>query len=163
MRSSRREHPDEAASEPAAPPPSDAPAAVDPTPTSTTRRDVGFAIGALGLVGISVGTGYGVWALAKKEDYQTRWPGGVCAPETCAAAAEDAKHALERTSILSTLGFGVGAVGLVTGLYLVLTAPSWKTAPQQRAHRSRVGEIDGRGNRREFLTPHGYFRDERAQ
>jgi hypothetical protein len=108
--------------EPAAPP---APRAA-PAQPSTARRDVGLAIGALGIVGIGVGTGFGLWAVSKGDDYNARFPGGACQPQACEAAG-DAKRSLERTAIISTVGFGVGAVGLVTGLYLVLTSPSSNT------------------------------------
>jgi hypothetical protein len=111
-----------ASSEPAAPP---APPAAAPLPPSTARRDVGLAVGALGIVGIGVGTGFGLSAVSKKDDYDGRFPGGACLPEACDEAA-DAKRALDRTAIISTVAFGVGALGLVTGFYLVLTSSSSK-------------------------------------
>src|SRR5262249_44715246 len=67
-----------AAPEPAPPSPSTPQNTPEPAQPSTMRRDVGFAIGALGLVGIGVGTGYGLWALSQKDAYQ-QWSGG-CVP-----------------------------------------------------------------------------------
>jgi serine/threonine-protein kinase len=101
---------------------------------------VGFAIGALGLVGIGVGTGYGLWALSKKDAYQRDHPNGQC---TDCEAAENEKTSLERTSLISTLGFGVGAAGLVTGLYLVLTAPSTKSSTSVRFSPMLGGSVSG--------------------
>jgi hypothetical protein len=111
----------------AAPPPATAPAAAparDPEPTSTARRDIGFAIGAVGIVGIGIGTGYGLSALSKKNEYNDQWRGGACDTQPNCDAARDAKEQLDKAAIISTIGFVAGGIGVATGLYLVLTAPS---------------------------------------
>jgi hypothetical protein len=104
---------------------------------------VGFAIGALGIVGIGVGTGFGISALSQKDEYDSRWSGGLCrSPDNCAAATE-AKRSLDRTTLVSTIGFGVGAVGLITGLYLVLSTPSAKPPPAAVRVSPVLGETHG--------------------
>jgi hypothetical protein len=82
----------------------------------------------VGIVGIGIGAGYGLSALSKKNEYDRRWSGGSCGipPEDqsdCVEAA-DAKSALDRAAIISTIGLVAGGIGVATGLYLVLTAPS---------------------------------------
>jgi hypothetical protein len=108
----------------------------EPTSPSTTRRDVGFVIGAVGIVGLGIGAGYGLSALSKKNDYDDKWPGGNCSKNptdtnNCASAG-DAKRDLDKAAIISTIGFAAGAAGVATGLYLVLSAPSSQQASAVR-------------------------------
>jgi hypothetical protein len=93
------------------------------------RRTVGLVAGSIGLIGLGIGTGFGFRALHEKNTYDELC--NLPAPNNCPSQrnrdlAAEAKNELGKAEIVSTVGFALGAVGLATGLYLLLTAPSSK-------------------------------------
>jgi hypothetical protein len=115
------------------------PAAAEPGSKSTGRRDVGLAIGAVGVVGIGVGTIYGLLAFAKKQEIENKCPPSQgCPSQQEYNDALDAKAQRDAASTVATVAFAVGGIGVATGLYLVLTAPSSKDAT---AHNVRVSPM----------------------
>jgi hypothetical protein len=111
--------------EPPARPP---PAPPEPeAPPINVRRTLGFAVGAVGIVGLGVGTFFGVRTLQKRDESELHCVGSLC--DAQGVELLDDSHSM---STISTVGFAVGIVGIVTGTILVLTAPS-SPAPPKRA------------------------------
>lgn len=118
------------------------PAAPTPTPAATpivagtesapgrTQRIIGFATGGAGAVALLVG---GIVVLGAKGDYDnaTKTCGTSC-PHDATVTANDARDKANVGGII----FGIGAVALVTGVVLVLTAPSAK--PPSSAAKLRI-------------------------
>jgi hypothetical protein len=99
-------------------PPPAAPATVPP---ASGQKTAAYVVGALGLVGLGVGTAFGLAANGSNHtanDHCTR-PGGLC-DEQGVAAGED----VDRRATVSNVAFGLGAAALVGGVVLYFTAPS---------------------------------------
>jgi hypothetical protein len=90
---------------------------VRPTP-STAQRTAGWAVGGVGVAGILTGTVAGAIAYSKARSANDRCPGTDC---TDAGAVNDS-HAAGRAAVVSNVGFAVGAVGVLTGVVLLVTA-----------------------------------------
>jgi hypothetical protein len=89
-----------------------------PQPTSPDRT-AGFIVLGVGAAGIAVGTLFGVLALGAKSSLDS-----ACVPTkaSCPSSSQGDIDALHTDSIVSTVGWGVGAVGAALGVYLILTA-----------------------------------------
>lgn len=109
-------------------PPAAAPV-VDPYSSATrapsiTGRQIGALFtGGVGLAGLVLGTVSGVIVLQKKSIVQDHCNGLVCDAEGKAAA-----DSASLPGALSTVGFGLGGVGVATGLLLWLTEPAQPNA-----------------------------------
>jgi hypothetical protein len=88
-------------------------------PASSPNRTPGYIVLGVGAAGIAVGTIFGVLALGAKSSLDS-----ACVPTkaSCPSSSQADIDALHTDSILSTVGWGVGAVGAGLGLYLVLSA-----------------------------------------
>jgi hypothetical protein len=93
-----------------------------PPPAHPTRR-AAYVSGALGLVGLAVGTVAGVVALAKSNALKDRCQGNLCLGSERADA-----DAIRPYATVSTLGFAVGGVALATGTVLLALDPPWAHA-----------------------------------
>ena len=80
---------------------------------------VGLGVAALG---IGVGAMFGGLALGEKSALD-----GLCVDHTCNALEQHRIDRLQQDALVSTIGFGVGAVGLATAIYLFVTAPHAST------------------------------------
>jgi hypothetical protein len=91
-----------------------------PSPAPGHGREIAAysALGA-GVIGIGVGTVFGLMTLSKKSDADALCNSSVCRSQQGVDLQEDARSA----ATLSTVGFGVGLVGAAVGLYLFATAP----------------------------------------
>lgn len=78
----------------------------------------GYLVGSVGLAGLAFGGVTGALTLGKKNAIQKNCLGTHCNDEGKAAA--DSSKTL---GLMSTIGFGVGAAGLATGVVLLLSAP----------------------------------------
>jgi hypothetical protein len=111
--------------EPPPPPP--------PPSGSSGQRIAGFAVGAVGLVGLGVGVAFGVSAIGKKSDSNAA---GHCDSRNL---CDDIGLALRKEGInaatLSTVGFIVGGAALVGGVVLLITAPRSPSQGATAAHR----------------------------
>lgn len=87
-------------------------------PPSSAQRTVGYSLMGVGVVGLGVGAFFGVTAMNKKTERDDACVGG------CTQAGVDADRAGRTSGLVSTICVGVGAVGLATGIYLVLSTPS---------------------------------------
>jgi hypothetical protein len=97
-------------------PPSDAGA--PPPQRSSPSRVPAYAALGVGVIGLGVGTVFGISALSKKSDLDSNCSNKKC-PEDQQKTIDSAKTA----GTISTVGFIVGGVGVVAGGYLLL-APS---------------------------------------
>lgn len=96
---------------------------IDESPSAQTA---GILLGGVGLIGIGVGSYFGVQALGKRSDAEdkcTLGPGGDGCPQDAADLNQEAKDAAR----IANLGIGVGIVAVLAGTYLYLDG-----APKER-------------------------------
>lgn len=114
----------------------DAPKAPPPPPPKTTpkaapapvdegggipRRTLGFVAGGLGIVGLGVGSVFGILTFSSAGDADKACdPGDV----QCGQDRQDAYDAGQTSGLISTLAFGAGAALLGAGAFLVLMPDS---------------------------------------
>jgi hypothetical protein len=94
----------------------------EPVVVTTGLNDfqvVGYTLGALGLVGLTIGTIFGIVATV-----QTNAADEHCINTFCTQAGIDGHDRALAFAHISTIGFVVGGASLGTGIILVLTAPS---------------------------------------
>ena len=107
-----------------------------PTETrSSAQRTMGVVLGAAGVVGIGVGTFFGLRAFSKNGEAEDHCPNGICQDPQGPGLTDDAKNAATAANI----AFGVGLVALAGGVVLYLTAPSGDGTAQSGALHARVG------------------------
>ena len=93
----------------------------DASPAGGTRRTLAIVSGGVGLIGIGVGTYFGLKAMSKQDDYEKhRGADGRCLDVECETLSEEAHDA----GTLSTVGFAAGGALLAAGTVLWLTAPA---------------------------------------
>jgi len=90
----------------------DAPAS--PAPSADVERRPSHAASitafSIGAIGLAVGVVGGIGAISAKSDLDDQ-----CSGKTCPRSAEDDLDAFDRNGVLSTVGFAVGAAGLLAG------------------------------------------------
>jgi len=103
---------------PAAPPAALKPESPDPkSDAGGTLRTTGYVLGALGIVGLGVGTGLGVFAMGRASDaHAAGCQAGTC-PDAASAGKDRSAAALGNGS---TIGFVAGGALVASGLALVL-------------------------------------------
>lgn len=89
---------------------------------SGSRRTLGWVVGGVGVVSLGVGGYFGLRALSRWSDRNNACAGG-CTPEAKVAGDEAGTAAT-----ISTVGFGVGLVGIGVGTYLLLSSGGEKEA-----------------------------------
>lgn len=103
-------------------------AAPPPADTGTTEKSslayVGLGVGALGVVGLAVGTIFGLKASSKWSDAKA-----LCNPypTNCGTEGSNLGKDAKSAATVSTVGFIVGVVGVGTGAVLWFAAPDKKT------------------------------------
>ena len=106
---------------------------------SMSRRDVpalAYVAGGVGIAGITAGVVTGLMANSKYNDAERECADHRCAPGT---PGPDAVDAFRTWRMVSSVSYGVGAVGIAAGVVLWLTASS-------DAHAGQVGTIEPWGN-----------------
>jgi len=129
----------------AAPPPQKNSTTPDVVEGGSTARTLGYAIGVVGLVGLGVGSYFGIHAASQKSDADK-----LCSGMYCSQSGLDQQSDASASARISTIAFGVGIVGVAAGVVLILTAhPS---APKSGAHALSAPSIgaDARGIVGEF-------------
>ncbi|HMJ54755.1 MAG TPA: hypothetical protein VK540_21885 [Polyangiaceae bacterium] len=96
-------------------------------PSSSTRT-VGYVVGAVGIVALGIGAGFGVEALLKRQESDSFCKGATCSRQVGVDLNDDAA----RFANYANVGIGVGILGVALGTYLVLKkgaapAPSMAT------------------------------------
>ncbi len=93
----------------------------------STQRTIGYGLMGLGVVGLAVGTFFGVRALGTLEDADRHCEGRLCDPEGL-----DLYDDSKTQANISTVVFIASAAVLAGGVVLWLTAPSAKSAARTR-------------------------------
>lgn len=111
-----------------------------------TQRILGLSLGGVGIVGIGLGTVFGVGAISKKGEAED----AGCDDETCPDAVAGGLRDDARTSgTISTIAFAVGAAAAATGVVLYFTAPKAPPKEEEKpevAWRAGVAPLVGGGN-----------------
>jgi hypothetical protein len=96
-------------------------------PPGPGQKIAGAVIGGLGLVSVGVGAYFGVLAKSQKgkSDDHCNFAGGTCSP-----AGVDYMDDAKTSARVADITIGIGAVALIAGGYLLLTAPS--SSPKTR-------------------------------
>lgn len=94
--------------------------------SGSTQRTIGLVVGGLGVVGLVVGTAFGLSAMSKENDATEHHcnANDQCDPQGV-QLGKDAHSA----ATASTIAFAVGGVALAGGVILFLTAPKNTSAP----------------------------------
>lgn len=124
---------------PGASPPEPSPVVVDlgsPPAGDSSTASLGYALGGVGIAGLAVGGIAGVMALDKKSTSDE-----LCLPDGCEIGGEGeaARDSAQTLSVVSTVGWVVGAVGIGAGVYFILTSDDEET----RETVLRAGVVDG--------------------
>lgn len=104
----------------AKPAPPDAPAPAPETGVGPSRVPVYIAFG-VGAAGVAVGSIFGALALSQAGDVDDACPGGRCADDADVGPQSDAQDSARAKGWVSTVGFGVGLVGVAAGVVLLVT------------------------------------------
>jgi len=86
-----------------------------------TQKVLAIVAGGVGVVGLGIGTAFGVAAISQKSDAQRACPGDSVCPTQDAA---NKWNSAESSGNVSTVGFVVGSLGIVGAAVLWFTAPS---------------------------------------
>jgi serine/threonine-protein kinase len=85
---------------------------------SAHQRAIGLVVGAVGVVGLGVGTAFGLMAKSTYDNSNAH-----CVANQCDATGHDFRQSAFGKATVSDVTFGVGAAGLIGGAVLFLTAP----------------------------------------
>lgn len=118
--------------------------------SGSSRRTLGFVVGGIGVAGLVVGGVTGGLALSKKSTVDDH-----CNDTLCDHEGKQAADSAKTLALVSTIGFGVGAAGVIAGAVLVLTAPS--SAPGAEARRSSFEPVAALGSRGGIFGLRGRF------
>jgi serine/threonine-protein kinase len=91
-----------------------APPPREPATRSPTASQVGLVLGVMGLVGVGVGTGFGIAAMSKAATAKDFCNGNQCT----SAQGVNALHDASNHATISTVGFAAGGALLATGAFL---------------------------------------------
>lgn len=115
------------------------------TPTDSPvngRRTAAWVTGAIGVVGLGVGSYFGVRAISKNSDAEKLCPAGDrCADPRGVTLTDDAKHA----AVASNIAFAVGTAFVVGGVVLFLTSGETKQAAHVELHPLLSRDVAGVG------------------
>ncbi len=114
-----------------------APASPPPPPAAPSRAPAFFAFGTA-VAGVAVGSVFGVLALNDRAHLDRECQGMACDP-----GSDGDIHAISRDATVSTIGFGVAAAAVVTGIVLWVTEGGDAKTP--REHGSGVSWRGGPG------------------
>jgi hypothetical protein len=97
--------------------------------TGKTQRISAFALGGLGIVGVGVGSFFGLRAISKNRDSNDQG----CVGRQCPPDAAETRRAAASAGNISTIAFIAGGVALAGGAVLYFTAPRQPAEPKPRA------------------------------
>lgn len=97
-----------------------------PSEAGSTQRTIAYAVGGAGIVGVAVGSVFGVMSMTNRSKVESE----CRAPEykLCSAAGVDAGESAIRNGNVSTVAFIAGGVLLAGGVALYFTAPKGNVA-----------------------------------
>lgn len=94
-----------------------------PPRSGQVQRRVGLGVGIFGLVGVGLGSAFGVDAMKKSQAAKDEG----CVDNVCPDDAGETRNKAKTAGTISTVAFAVGAAALGAGLVLYFTAPSSAT------------------------------------
>lgn len=124
---------------PTPPPTSSSPVDADASHRGSTQRTVGVVLGAAGLVGLAVGTVFGVRAISTKSDSEPH-----CDATSCDQQGLDLRSDAHAQGDVSTVFLVAGGVLAATGIVLWLTAPRASAPSQGTSTRTRFVVVPAR-------------------
>lgn len=89
----------------------------EPPPSSGNSKALAYVSYGVGALGIGAGILFGRSAMQDKDQLDAQCPGKVCPPDQ-----EDRLNSAKTKGLVSTIGFGVGAAGVVLGTVLLVTS-----------------------------------------
>lgn len=99
----------------------------------STMRTVAYVVGGAGIVGLGIGSAFGLTASSKWSSAQEACKPGACGP---GSEAQNEKESAASAGHASTVAFVVGSVALATGIGLLVLAPS--SSPSSSSSSSRA-------------------------
>lgn len=123
------------------PPPPAADTGAQSSGGGSTQRTIGLIVGGVGVVGIVVGTVFGLKAKSKND--QSKNECSPADPNRCSNQGVELRDQALNAAKIGTIGMIVGGVGLVGGITLFLTAPSDKPATATGPALRVAGGVDG--------------------
>jgi len=99
------------------------PPAADASLRMGTQKILSIVVGGIGVVGVGLGTAFGIMTISQKSDAQSACPGSTCATSDGVNKWSTAAS----SGNISTVGFILGGVGLAGAAVLWFTAPSSKS------------------------------------
>jgi hypothetical protein len=117
---------------------------------SGTGRTVGYILGGVGLVGIGVGSYFGITALGNKKDVDAHCATAATESLTSNAIGCDqtgfkAQQDAHTNGNIATIAMGVGAAALVTGVVLIIVSRGSSDKPATALHVSPTAPTIGAG------------------
>ena len=101
------------------------------TPHANPMRTAAYVTGALGVVGLGIGSYFGVKAISKNSDAESHCPrGNVCDDIAGENLTNDAKSA----AVVSNITIGLGAAFVVAGVVLYLSSESTEKSARVELH-----------------------------
>jgi hypothetical protein len=134
------------AADEAAPPETAAPMVAPASPSVSSSRGWAYLAGGVGIAGIATGAITGLVAIADKSTVDTDCPNHLCNAE-----GQRALNAGRTSSLVSTIAFPVGVVGLGAAAVLFLVSPSTKSAASGAAAPSLRPSVAGGSGGASFL------------
>ena len=104
----------------ALPPPADQ---TIPSHPDATRRWIGLGAGGLGVVGIAVGSAFGVIAMSKRDQSNNGTPPPCDASNHCTSDGLSLRQDAKNAANVSTVAFIAGGIAVAAGVVLYVTAP----------------------------------------
>lgn len=109
------------------------PAASDSAPAAGSSRALIWTAFGVGVAGIAVGSIAGVLTLGKTDTIDSECPNHVCT-----LAGRDAVDSAQTTGLVSTIGFGLAAAGVATGMVLWLSSSSSSSSSRSAGAHARI-------------------------
>lgn len=114
---------------------------------SDTRRTLAYVSGAVGVVGVGVGSYFGLHALSKRHESDAQCPNGSCTQQ-----GVDLNDAALRSATYSNVGFAVGVIGLGLGAYFFFSSEHAGSEPSSAQRRSISVSASARADRAGVLV-----------
>jgi serine/threonine-protein kinase len=97
------------------------------TPSNgSTQRTIGLVVGGLGVIGIGIGTVFGLSAMSKENDATKNYCDST---DHCTGQGVQLGKDAQSAATASTIAFAVGGIALAGGVLLYFTAPKGSSAP----------------------------------
>jgi len=112
-----------------------APPAADQGSPGRTQRIIAYGLGGLGVVGLGLGTAFGLTASSKNDESNSKG----CFGNDCIGVAADLRKDARSAGTIATVAFAVGGAALAGGAILFFTAPSSKVPSARASARVSLG------------------------